>query len=167
MFGNVAEKLVKKRDSVIGMTASLFRNEQAKERVALHLTKALHNLEIAQALIALSQAPNAKLLLRVSSELEAYDWAIAAAYYAMYQAVQAALAHKGYISKSHTASIRALERLYVNTNLEVEYLKIVKNAKEQREDANYEVTMEFKKIEALELQKESQAFVKRITQLLG
>ncbi len=74
------------------------------------------NFGVANLLFRISEEEVAKKLLNLSLDFEMYDWVIIASYYAMYTSALAALAKLGFKSKSHTATIKAIEYYYSEEN---------------------------------------------------
>ncbi|MBI2664602.1 HEPN domain-containing protein [Candidatus Woesearchaeota archaeon] len=161
---------------------SLFsRDSGIKRLVGNFMAKARHNLETAGVVFDLSESNAAKEALKISSSYAAYDWAIVAAYYAMYHAALGALAALGFKSDDHEATRvgllyyyvleGSLESKYVTAlekarRLEEEYVQKLYKAKRTRQIAQYSVEGEFSKVEAKSLIEDAVSFVNRISELL-
>lgn len=124
---------------------------------------------------------DAKKLLKLPDPFTAYDWVVVSAYYSMYHASLAALAEIGYRSKNHSATIIALEVLFVRKklleidfidalkdarSLEGEYIETIRRARRQRETAQYMVTKDTGKNIAESSIARARSFVNRMDALI-
>jgi len=144
------------------------------------LEKAKNNLITMSLLLDLRDSKQARELLHVPEDYDSSEWVVSCGYYAMYMAASAALAKVNYRSKNHTATIIALEKLFVKKQLlEPEYPKMIekaqiekehveqlKLARDRREIAQYSVTKETTKTIAEEVKIDAYKFVERMEKLL-
>lgn len=100
----------------------LYRSEAAKALAGKELKSALDDL--AEAELSLSQ--------------KRHKWATIQAYYAMFHAARALLYFRGYRERSHFCVVAGLEHLFGETKqLELKWVRALKNAMSLREDADY------------------------------
>ena len=144
------------------------------------LTKARDNLATMSILHQLSENSSSRSTLNVPSEYSPDEWVVICGYYAMYMAALATLAKAGYQSKSHSATICAVEELFVrHKHLEPKYARMLKSthlkpdelqalslAKNRREIAQYSVTKKTTKSLASKTKEDAYLFVQRMEQLL-
>lgn len=103
----------------------------------------------------LEKAKNDLSTANLLLENKKYDWSIIVNYYAMYHSALALLALAGYKSRNHTCTRIALEEIFVNHNkkaiemiewldsshtMQSELLKAFSQAKDLREQVQYEIT---------------------------
>ncbi len=113
----------------------LLKNEEYKNLEKPFLKKARRNFSVANLLFKISEQEDFRKLLNLSSDFESYDWVIVVSYYSMYTSALAALAKLSLKSKSHTATITALNYNYT---------------KETKKDDNKSKSLEQKDISKLE-----------------
>jgi len=156
----------------------LSENKRYKDIAESYLEKARNNLVAMQIDYKISVDEGIKKILEIA-EFKEYDWVVVKGYYAMYIAVLACLAKIGLKSESHNASISALDFYFVkkgkleerylgilkSVSLESEYVEDLKVAKEDRIDAQYEVSEEFQKRKAEEMIDCAKKFVDRLERL--
>ena len=144
------------------------------------LSKARHNLTTMSILSQLSDE-NARRILSVPSEYSPDEWVVVCGYYAMYMAAISALAKAGYQSKSHTATLCALDELFVRRkHLESEFVRMLDThrvrpediqtlslARDRREIAQYSVTKKTTQALASKTKEDAYRFVQRMEQLVG
>lgn len=126
-----------------------------------HIEKAKHNLKAAD--------------YNVRGHFD--DWAVSQSYYAMYHALLAILFKKGFESKNHECTIRAIEFLIdaKEINLDIEDISFIrtteqmtnKDAKSLREEFQYGTKTDVNKILLAELLQRSKAIVEKIELILG
>ncbi len=121
-----------------------------------YLRKARTNLATMSILHNLMYNSKARDALNAPSNYAPVEWVIISGYYAMYMSACSILASVGYRSYDHTATICALDELFVKKEkLEPEYISMLKNAqleqkyvddlriaKQDRQIAQYDVTRE-------------------------
>lgn len=144
------------------------------------LSKARHNLTTMSILSQLTDE-NARQTLSVPSEYSPDEWVVVCGYYAMYMAALSALAKAGYKSKSHTATLCALEELFVRRkHLEPEFVRMLDMhrvqpediealslARDRREIAQYSVTRKTTHALAAKTKEDAYRFVQRMERLVG
>lgn len=156
----------------------LNENKKYEELAEGYLEKARNNLIAMQIDYKVSEDENIKKVLQIS-EFKEYDWVVVKGYYSMYMAVLACLAKLGLKSESHNASICALEfyftkkgilenyylELLKDVSLEKSYVDNIKDVKEIRVTAQYDVSKEFEKRKAEEVIDKAKKFVERMERL--
>lgn len=126
----------------------LIKDVTAKNLAEPYFKKARSNLITME---LLSKAEKFKEVLAIPKDHSTDEWVVIVAYYAMYMAALSLLAKIGFRSKSHTATAAALEEFFVKKNLlgksqfedfkkAKEDMKLLRNAKDNREIAQYSVT---------------------------
>ena len=103
----------------------------------------------------LEKAKNDLSVANLLLENKKFDWSIIVNYYAMYHSALAALALVGYKSRNHTCTRIALEEIFIKHNkkatemvewlddsytIQAELLKAFSQAKNLREQVQYEIT---------------------------
>ena len=96
----------------------LSKSDEHKKLKRPFLAKSRKNFTVASLLFKISEQEDTRKLLNLASDFEAYDWVIIISYYAMYASALSALAHLGYKSKSHAATIAVLEHNFAKENEE-------------------------------------------------
>jgi uncharacterized protein (UPF0332 family) len=133
---------------------SLVKDPTIRQLSGSYLLKAKSNLITTSVLFNLNLNSEARKLLEIPENYNSDEWVVVSSYYAMYAAALALLTKIGYKSSSHTATILALEKFFVNKELiGQEYLAMLKHAqltqnevqelasaKNNREIAQYSVT---------------------------
>lgn len=109
-------KALKRKIKTYLKKEQLFKNEEHKKLEKPFLAKARKNFTVANLLLKISEQEDTKKLLNLAFDFEMYDWVIVVSYYAMYTSVLSALAHLGYKSKSHAATITVLKHDFMNKN---------------------------------------------------
>ena len=100
--------------------------------VSRYLERAKKNLELMSIISELSKNREAQKALKLSENYSNDEWVIVTSYFAMYHSALALLAKIGYKSDTHTATIIALEKFFVEKELiGQEYLAMFKHAKDQ------------------------------------
>ena len=131
-------------------------------------------------LFELQHSKQARGLLHVPQKHDTSEWVVIAAYYSMYMAASSVLATLNYRSKSHAATIVALETFLVKKQLlEPKYIKMIEEARlnkedveqlriarERREMAQYSPTKETTREIARQMRKDAYRFVERMARLL-
>ena len=144
------------------------------------IAKAKSNLITLSILFDLHTNKEARDTLNVPEDYDSSEWAVVCAYYAMYMAASAALAKINYKSKTHTATVLALETFFVKKQLlEETYLKMIEKAqlekgyidnlnlaRDRREIAQYSVTKETTRRIAEEIKEDAYKFVERMEKLV-
>jgi uncharacterized protein (UPF0332 family) len=133
-------------------------NEQLSKE---HIEKAKHNLRAAD--------------YNIQGHFD--DWAVSQSYYAMYHALLAILFKKGFESKNHECTIRAVEYLIETNeiNLSREDLSFIrtseqmttKDAKSLREEFQYGTKTDVNKVLLNELLQKSKEIVEKVEVMLG
>ncbi|MEK6825422.1 MAG: HEPN domain-containing protein [Nanoarchaeota archaeon] len=147
---------MKPKEETNRLPNGVFEDADAKELTSKFIARADKNLELMNIISELSTNKEAQKALALPEEYMNDEWVIITAYYSMYLSALALLAKLGYRSKTHTATILALEMFFVKRELiEQKYLLMFKYAhsqinqqditdlskgKEDRETAQYEVT---------------------------
>lgn len=156
----------------------LSENKRYKELSDSYLEKARNNLIAMQIDYKVCEDENVQKTLKIS-EFKEYDWVVVKGYYAMYMVVLACLAKLGLKSESHNATICALEfyftkegkledyylELLKNVSLESSYVDNIKEVKEIRVIAQYDVSKEFEKRKAEKVIDDVKKFVERMEKL--
>ena len=163
----------------------LFKSEEYKKLEKPFITKSRKNFSIANLLFKISEQDDLKKLLALASDFEMHDWVIIVSYYSMYTSALSALAHLGYKSKSHAATITVLEHNFMNKtdgkNLEVKDIhKLTKayalseqlitkliQTKTKRETAQYEATPSISRENAETALDDAEEFITKIEEILG
>lgn len=136
----------------------------------MHLEKSLKNIEVMN-------------YLKKGNYL---DWTVIAAYYSMYQACLSILTRIGLKSENHTCTIAVIERYFVRTGeldkkfveqyrnlsdiiekiekvkIEQKLLNVLKDARDKREDFQYDVESEIDIVNVEEVTKGAIEFVERV-----
>ncbi len=147
-----------------------------------YIARADKNLELMNIVSELSTNKEAQKALALPEDYMNDEWVIITAYYSMYVAALALLAKLGYRSKTHTATILALEMFFVKKELiDQRYLLMFKHAhsqidqqditdlsrrKEDRETAQYSVTKAATHSIAEASMKNAVSFVNKVKELL-
>jgi uncharacterized protein (UPF0332 family) len=127
----------------------------------------------------LSKAKNFKDALELPEDYEPDEWIVITAYYSMYLAALAVLAKVRFKSKNHTATVVALEEIFVRKKLlEKKYLDILRKVKlrieeierleevrNRREIAQYSPTKETTREIAEKSKFDAHRFVNRMEEL--
>ncbi len=92
----------------------LLKNDEHKKLEKPFLAKSRKNFTVANLLFKISEQEGTRKLLNLASDFEMYDWVIVVSYYSMYASALSALAHLGYKSKSHAATIAVLKHNFTN-----------------------------------------------------
>lgn len=144
------------------------------------LEKARKNLVTTSILFEIENNEKIKKLLKVPEDYSSNEWIVITAYYSMYMSVLAALAKIGFKSKNHDATILALEEFFVKKGLlekdvlemikhakfEVDYVKMIRIAKDRREIAQYSPTKRTTKSLARKTMNNAYKFVEKIEELI-
>jgi uncharacterized protein (UPF0332 family) len=94
--------------------------------------------------------------------------AVTRAYYAMFYAASALLAHRGIHRSRHSGVVSAFGEQFVKTDLiEPEYAKILTNAFDSRLDADYDLTFVVEEGLAKDSLDQARLFVDRVEQYLN
>ncbi len=169
---------LKKRVENYKRKGLLSENKRYKEIAEKYLEKARNNLIAMQVDYQVSENEDVKNVLNIA-DFKEHDWVVVKGYYSMYMAVLACLAKLGLKSDNHNASICALEFYFVekgmlennylellkNANLESSYIDDIKDVKESRVTAQYDVSEEFEKRKAREVIDGAKKFVDRLEKL--
>ena len=163
----------------------LFKSDEYKRLEKPFLAKSRKNFTVANLLFKVSEQEDVRKMLNLASDFEVYDWAIIVSYYSMYTSALSALAHLGYKSKSHAATITVLEHNFMNKtdgkNLEVKDIhKLTKayalseqlitkliQTKTKRETAQYEATPSISRENAETALDDAEEFITKIEEILG
>lgn len=159
----------------------LIKSEKISRLVDNFLEKARNNLVTASILSEIESNENARKLLKIPEDYSSNEWIVITAYYAMYMAALSVLAKLGLKSKSHDATILALEEFFVkrgllerrilemikDAKLEVEYIRMIRIAKDRREIAQYSPTKRTTKLLAEKTINNAYKFVERIEELIS
>ena len=119
-------------------------------------------------------------MLKIPEDYSPNEWVVITAYYSMYMASLAVLAKLGLKSKNHDATVLVLEEFFVkrgllernilrmikDAKLEVEYIRMVRVAKDRREIAQYSPTKRTTKSLAEKTMRDAYKFVERIEELI-
>lgn len=106
-------EILKRKINIYLKREQLFKNDEYKKLEKPFLIKSRKNFSVANLLFRISEQEKRKKLLHLASDFEVYDWVITISYYAMYTSALSALAHLGYKSKSHVATITILKCHYI------------------------------------------------------
>ena len=153
-------------------------NERERGKAEGYLGKARNNLLAMQIDYKITEDEHVKKLLNLSG-FKQYDWVVVKGYYAMYMACLACLAKLGFKSENHGATISALEfyfvkkgkleeeylRLIESASLEQEYVENLRGAKNDRINAQYDISEQFEKRKAEEIIEIAKKFVDRLEKL--
>ena len=147
------------------------------------LAKARKNFTVGNILFKISEQEEPKKALTLAYSFEMYDWVIIISYYSIYTSALAALARLEFKSKSHAATIAALEYYYVQNGniLESEHIqKLTKayevskelitkliEAKTKRETAQYEATPSISRENAKTALEDAEDFITKIEEFLS
>src|SRR3989338_4651200 len=150
--------------------------------VSRHLEMADKNLELMSIISDLSKNKEAQKALKLPDNYSNNEWVIVTSYFAMYHSALALLAKIGYKSNTHTATITALEKFFVEKELiGQEYLVMFKHAKDQinkqdidnlskgkenREIAQYKVTEAINRAIAEASMKNAYEFVNKVRSII-
>ena len=144
------------------------------------MEKARKNLITASILSEIEKNKEVRKLLKIPEDYSPGEWVVITAYYSMYMASVAVLASVGLKSKNHDATILALEELFVkkgllekdilkmikDAKLEVEYIRMIRAAKDRREIAQYSPTKRTTRLLAEKTMRNAFKFVERIEELM-
>ncbi|MBS3107062.1 HEPN domain-containing protein [Candidatus Woesearchaeota archaeon] len=146
-----------------------------------YLAKTLHNLELAGVLDLLSRNDEKKRAIEIPPASRYFDWIIIASYYSMYLAATAALAKLGLKSKTHGATLIALEYGYClkKNLLERKHLEMNERASFGRDDiqkideamqgrtsVQYTVFEKYGDAEAKRILRDAREFVHKMSEIL-
>jgi len=145
------------------------------------MNQARKNLQIMNLLDGAQKDAGTREKFSLPKDVDTNDWVIITGYYGMYMAAQAALAKIGYVSKSHAATIAALDTFYVKKKLidekylgflkkaevEKEHVQQLKIARGHRETAQYDPGAPALEKIARELKENSYQFVNKIDEILS
>lgn len=147
-----------------------------------YLERAEKNLEFMSIISELSKNKEVQKILKLPENYSNDEWIIIASYYSMYHSALALLAKIGYKSDTHTATIFALEKFFVEKELiGQEYLAMFKHSKDQlnkqdidnlskgkenREIAQYKVTEAITRAIAEASMKNAYEFVNKIRSII-
>ncbi|MBU3897129.1 MAG: hypothetical protein KJ697_04325 [Nanoarchaeota archaeon] len=159
----------------------LIKMNSAKDLADSFLEKSRKNLITMSILLSLKTNKQAADLLNIPKDYSPNEWIVTTAYYSMYMASLAALAKIGYKSKNHIATTLALEEFYVKkgllekeiikliekARLEVNYIEMIRTAKDKREIAQYSPTKKTADSVAGSIKKDAYRFVERIEKLIS
>lgn len=180
-------KILKRKIKIYLKKKQLFKSIEHKKLEKPFLTKARKNFGVANLLLKISEKEDMKKLLNLTSDFEMYDWVIIVSYYAIYSSVLSALAHLGYKSKSHAATITVLKHDFMKKNngktksLEAKDIhKLTKahalseqlitkliQTKTKRETAQYDATPSITKEMAKTALNDADEFITKIEEILG
>lgn len=162
---------------------NLLKGEEYAKLEKPYLAKARKNFTVANLLIKISDQDGLKKILQLTADFEMFDWVIIAAYYAMYASALAALSRLGFKSKSHAATLAALEYYYVRqeNGLEVKHLITLTKAqalseiliskliqtKTKRETAQYDATPSISEENAKTALENANEFITKIEEALS
>jgi len=134
----------------------------AKSLVQAHLDKGKHNL---------------RFFAKNADDKEYNDWLIVILYYAVYHAAFALVANRGYVSKSHDATILFLIKEYDISRCDAELLhdlsltrsdaEFYADLKEKRKQASYATNTLFRTEKVEEYRKRSIEFLNKAEEILG
>lgn len=86
--------------------------------------------------------------------------AISRAYYAFFDAANALLITKGLVAKTHAGVITLFSLHFIKSKLiPLKYIRFFRQAKDAREQADYEILKKFSKLEAKQIIQTAQDFV--------
>jgi uncharacterized protein (UPF0332 family) len=146
-----------------------------------YMTKARKNLAVMKLLDRIQNSQDTRGQVGLSKDVNLSDWVIITGYYSMYMAAQAALAKINYVAKSHAAMQAAIKAFYVDKKLvEPRYLKLLEDAnirqeqvkqfreaRAQRQTAQYEISTGTLDEEAKKMITTAFDFVNRFDEALG
>lgn len=116
----------------------------------------------------MEKAGQALVVIKELLTLNFYADAVSKAYYAMFYAAQALLLDSGIKRVKHSAVISALGQYFAKTGkLEPKYHKMIINAQQDREIADYDIYKIITQKLAEKRQTEAAEFVAEIRKLLG
>lgn len=96
-----------------------------------------------------------------------YEVAISRAYYAMFYAANALLAHKGVLRKTHSGVISAFGQHFVKTGLiESEYAKMLGQSFDSRLDNDYDIAFHPDRKLAAKIVRDAEQFLDRVERYL-
>lgn len=161
----------------------LLKNQDNTKLEKPFLAKARKNFTVANLLFRISEQEELKKALTLAYGFEMHDWVIIISYYSMYTSALAALAKLGFKSKSHAATIAALEYYYVQNGniLEAEHIQKLTKAyevskelitkliesKTKRETAQYEATPSISRENAKTALEDTEDFITKIEEILS
>ena len=160
----------------------LFKNDEHKKLKKPFLVKARKNFTVANLLFKISEQEDLRKVLNLSSDFDMYDWAIIVSYYSMYTSALSALAHLGYKSKSHVATIAVLEQDFVKDkkldtkdiykltkaySLSEQLITKLIQTKTKRETAQYDATPSITREMAKTALDDADEFISKIEEILG
>lgn len=154
----------------------LVSDPTAKSLAEPYLKKSRANLVTME---ILSNSENHKDILAIPKDHSMDEWVVVTAYYAMYMSALSLLAQLGYKSKSHTATVVALEEFFVKKKLldkahldnlkdlhvKKEEVSMLREVKDRREIAQYSVTKKTTKDLAEKTKIDARAFVDRVEEI--
>ncbi len=168
-----------KRDK---LPSGLSKDATVTKLVSKYLERADKNLELMSIISELSKNKEAQKILKLPENYLNDEWLIITSYYSMYHSALALLAKIGYKSDTHTATIFALEKFFVEKELiGQEYFAMFKHAKDQlnkkdidnlskgkenREIAQYKVTEAINHAIAEASMKNAYEFVNKIKSII-
>lgn len=155
----------------------LTRDRSAKVLSGAYMKKARANIVTME---LLSKATDFRDVLGLPKDYDSNEWVVITAYYSMYMAALSVLAKLGLRSKNHTATVTALEELFVSRRLlERGFLEILekvrlqkdeieelRRARERREIAQYSVTKRTTRELAGDTRRDAHKFVDRMEEIL-
>ena len=106
--------LLKKKISNYLKKKQLIQDEEYTRLNKPYIARARKNFTTANMLMKISGEDKLKMVLKLGSDYEMYDWVIIVSYYAMYTSALALLSKLGFKSKSHAATLAILEYYYVH-----------------------------------------------------
>jgi uncharacterized protein (UPF0332 family) len=141
---------------------NLLRKESfAKNLVQAHIDKAKHNL---------------KFVNKNITDEQFNDWTITGLYYAAYHAALALIANKGYISKSHDATLLFIIKEYKISKKEAEFInemaitktdaEFYATLKEKRKQATYSTNTLFNTEKVKEYRERTIEFINKTEEIL-
>lgn len=175
-------RVLKKKIDGYLRKAQLRKSPDCRKLVNLFVAKARKNSTVANLLFAISEKGKLQNTLALASGFEMYDWVIAVSYYAMYLSALAALAARGFKSRSHAATICALEYFYVHggklaakhldrfthaRTLSAALLQKLQQTKTRRETAQYEAAPAISRASATGALADAEAFISRVEEILA
>jgi len=161
----------------------LLKDKEYAKLEGQYLKKARKNFTVANMLMNISDDDELKKALKIAADFDMYDWVIIAAYYAMYSSALAALSRLSFKSKSHAATLAALEYYYVNQkkslktkhleklskahNLSEDLINKLIQTKTRRETAQYDATPSISSENAKSSLKDADEFITKIEEILS
>lgn len=122
-----------------------------KEVIQAHLQKAKRSLQAAESLL----------------KDDFYEGSVNRAYYTMFHAAKACLAKENLFPKTHTGLVSEFGRVFViKGRVDEELGKALSEAKEEREDSDYEVFVEVGEKEAKKILDDAGNFLKESEKIL-